>query len=107
LNDTKAQIVQDHFGISYAEFQLKVRGIEADYDKTAVDLFDYFNRSGYECSYLPTDIVQQNEVILASIKKDLQFVLELNNHKTKAYERLNPKHWNLPNVLLIVTPQMK
>jgi hypothetical protein len=33
-------------------------------------------------------------------------ILELNLNK-KAYERINPKHWNLPNVLLIITPQMR
>jgi hypothetical protein len=68
LNDTKAQLVQEHFGISYAEYQLKVKSIDSEYDKNAVELFDHFNKSGYICSYLPQDIVIQNQIILENKK---------------------------------------
>jgi hypothetical protein len=42
LNDTKAQLVQEHFGITYAEYQNKVKSIESEYDKNAVELFEHF-----------------------------------------------------------------
>lgn len=37
----------------------------------------------------------------------MKLVQEMNEGKARPYERLNPLHWNLPNVIIIITPQMK
>lgn len=36
LNDTKAQLVLEHFGISYAEYKSRLRTFEEEYNKSLI-----------------------------------------------------------------------
>ncbi len=51
----------------------------------------------------------KNQILQEEVNKEkaIQMAHEMNANVSNDYERINPKHWNLPNVMLIVTPQMK
>ncbi len=48
---------------------MKIKKSEASYDKNIVELFEIFDERRYSYSYLPTDLLEKNKILLEELNR--------------------------------------